>query len=214
MNLRALDVRTDILPFVIATAGEFAALYFWLHYLDQGQFLLANAVLWGGFAVERTAVYLWIRYIYREEEGRTVEGSFFSVFGALVLITLTEVLIWILWLALADGQIAWLDVGFLENTLLAGGVLMVLMLIEHSVEMAGLRQRSPLEYMTNGNTIFFTLMEVLGAVGWLYLVRTDRPVLGAICLLVGLSIEHVLQGSELRPEEDPGAQVAPRALRT
>ncbi len=213
MNLRALDFRTDILPFIIATAGEFTALYFWLYYLDQGQFLLANAILWGGFAVERTAVYLWIRYIYREE-GRTVEGSFFSVFGALFLITLSEVLIWILWLALADGQIAWLNVGFVENTLLAGAVLMGLMLIEHSVEMGGLRQRSPLIYMTNGNTIFFTLMEVLGAVGWLYLVRTDRPVLGAVCLLVGLSVEHVLQGSELRPEEDPGAEVAPPVLRT
>ncbi len=213
MNLRELDFRTDILPFIIATAGEFTALYFWLYYLDQGQFLLANAILWGGFAVERTAVYLWIRYIYREE-GRTVEGSFFSVFGALFLITLSEVLIWILWLALADGQIAWLNVGFVENTLLAGAVLMGLMLIEHSVEMGGLRQRSPLAYMTNGNTIFFTLMEVLGAVGWLYLVRTDRPVLGAVCLLVGLSVEHVLQGSELRPEEDPGAEVAPPVLRT
>ncbi|NBC01632.1 MAG: hypothetical protein GVY15_12345 [Bacteroidetes bacterium] len=213
MNLRALDFRTDLLPFIIATAGEFTALYFWLYYLDQGQFLLANAILWGGFAVERTAVYLWIRYSYREEE-HAVDRSFFSVFGALFLITLTEVLIWILWLALADGQIVWLDVGFVENTLLAGGVLMGLMLIEHSVEMAGLRQRSPLTYLTNGNTIFVTLMEVLGAVGWLYLVRTDRPVLGTVCLLVGLSIEHELQGGELRPEEDPGAEVAPCVFRT
>lgn len=213
MNLRSLDFRTDVLPFIIATAGEFTALYFWLYYLDQGQFLLANAILWGGFAIERTAVYLWIQYIYREQEGRARADSFLSVFGALFLITLTEIVIWILWLAVADGEVAWLDFGFVENTLLAGAVLMVLMLIEHSVEMAGLRQRSPLEYMTNGNTIFFTLMEVLGAVGWLYLVRTDRPVLGAVCLLVGLSIEHVLQGSELRPEEDPGEEVAPRALR-
>lgn len=214
MKLSSLDFRTDVLPFVVATAGEFAALYFWLYFLDQGQFLLANAILWGGFAVERTAVYLWMQYIYREAEGRAVDRPFFSVFAALFLITLTEVLIWILWLALADGQIAWLNLGFVANTMLAGGVLMVLMLIEHSVEMAGLRQRSPLAYMTDANTIFFTLMEVLGAVGWLYLVRTDRPVLGALCLLVGLSIEHILQGSELRPEEEPGAEVAPHALPT
>jgi len=214
MKLSSLDFRTDVLPFVIATAGEFAALYFWLYYLDQGHFLLANAILWGGFAVERTAVYVWIQYIYREEESRAISSSFLSVFAGLFVITLTEVLIWILWLALADGQIAWLNFGFVENTILAGVVLMILMLIEHSVEMAGLRQRSPLEYMTNGNTIFFTLMEVLGAVGWLYLVRTDRPVLGAVCLLLGLSIEHILQGSELRPEAAPksGSEVAPEAV--
>jgi len=40
------------------------------------------------------------------------------------------------------------------------------------------------------------------------LVRADRPLLGAVCLLVGLSIEHVLQGSDLRPEEAVGGAAA------
>jgi hypothetical protein len=52
-------------------------------------------------------------------------------------------------------------------------------------------------------------MEVVGAVGWLAFVRADRPVLGAVCLLVGLSIEHVLQGSDLRPEEAEAPATAP-----
>lgn len=67
MKLRNLDLKTDILPFVLATAGEFAALYFWLLFLDQGRWVLANVLLWAGFAVERTAVYLWIRIIYRQK---------------------------------------------------------------------------------------------------------------------------------------------------
>lgn len=200
MNLKSLDFRTDIFPFIIATAGEFTALYFWLHFLDRGEFILANIILWGGFAVERLAVYLWIRFIYREKEGGVQTRSFLSVFTGLFFITLSEVLIWISWLALADGQVGWTDIGFIGNTVLAGVVLMILMLVEHSVEMAGLRQRSPLIFMKSPNTIFFTFMEVIGAVGWLYFARTDMPLLGALCLLVGLSIEHVLQGSELRPE--------------
>ena len=206
-RLKSLNLRTDVLPFVIATAGEFTALFFWLHFLDRGEFLLANLILWGGFAVERTAVYLWIQYIYREQEGAREIRSPFAVFAGLFLITLTEVLIWILWLALADGQIAWLDFGFTANAIFAGVVLMILMLVEHSVEMAGLRRTNPFAYMTSFNTIFFTFMEVIGAVAWLYFVRIDRPVLGAVCLLIGLSIEHILQGSDLRPETSTDTEV-------
>lgn len=206
-RLRALDLRTDVLPFIIATAGEFAALFFWLYFLDQGRFLLANLILWGGFAVERGAVYLWIQRIYRQREGVRQTGPPFVVFAGLFFITLTEVLIWVLWLALADGQIAWLDLGFVGNAVLAGAVLMSLMLVEHSAEMGALRRTSPLAYLTKGNTIFFTFMEVIGAVAWLYFVRIDMPVVGALCLLIGLSIEHVLQGSDLRPPEEGAAKL-------
>lgn len=202
MNFRQLDVRTDVLPFVVATAGEFAALFLWLKYLDQGQFLLANVVLWTGFAVERTAVYLWIRFTYREKEGRPEAPPLPVVVGGLIAITLSEILIWILWLSIADGDIAWLASTFAVNFTLAGILLMGLMLVEHSVEMAALRRTPPFAYVRSSRTILFTFMEVAGAVGWLYFVRMDRPLVGALCLLVGLSIEHVLQGSELRPQVD------------
>jgi hypothetical protein len=201
-RFRTLDPKTDVLPFVVATAGEFTALFFWLHYLDQGRFWLANAILWAGFLVERVSVILWIRVAYRsrEQQPANVPGLLPTVVGLLV-ITLSEILIWIFWLSIADGQIAWLDVGPTVNFVLAAVVLMGLMLVEHSVEMGALRRRRPWAYMSNRSTIFFTFMEVVGAVAWLYFVRTDRPILGGICLLLGLSIEHVLQGSDLRPEE-------------
>ncbi|MEX2401100.1 MAG: hypothetical protein WD423_10040 [Rhodothermales bacterium] len=203
MKLRQLDLRTDILPFVIATAGEFAALFFWLKYLDEGRFIFANLVLWAGFAVERAAVYLWIRFIYRKKEGRTESQPLLVTLAGLFFITLSEILIWILWLSIAGGDISWLASSFTVNFTLAGVILMGLMLVEHSVEMAALRRTKPLAYIRSPNTILFTFMEVAGAMGWLYFVRADRPVLGAVCLLVGLSIEHVLQGSELRPDEVP-----------
>ena len=200
--LDRLDFQTDILPFIIATAGEFAALFFWLRFLDAGQFVLANVLLWAGFAVERLSVYLWIRYVYRNREGRTVRQPLGVTVAALFVITLSEVLIWVLWLALADGQIAVAAAAPATNMAVAGVVLMVLMTIEHSVEMGALKQTSPWPYVTSSSTLLFTFMEVAGAVGWLAFVRADRPLLGALCLLVGLSIEHVLQGSDLRPEEE------------
>jgi hypothetical protein len=205
-RFRSLNPRTDILPFVVATAGEFAALFFWLHYLDQGRFWLANGILWAGFLVERVSVILWIRFVYRGGARQPVRepGLLLTVAG-LLGITLSEIMIWIFWRAIADGQIAWLNFGPGASFVIAGILLMALMLAEHSVEMAALKRTKPWSYLTSPSTIFFTFMEVVGAVAWLYFVRNGQPVAGGICLLIGLSIEHVLQGSDLRPAEDAGS---------
>lgn len=200
MALDRLDFKTDVLPFIIATAGEFAALFFWLRFLDAGQFVWANVLLWAGFAVERISVYLWIRYVYRSRGGGPVQRSLLVTVAGLFVITLSEVLIWILWLALADGQIGAIAAAPATNMAVAGVVLMVLMTIEHSVEMGVLKQTNPLAYVTSPSTLLFTFMEVAGAVGWLAFVRADRPLVGALFLVVGLSIEHVIQGSDLRPD--------------
>ena len=119
----------------------------------------------------------------------------------LILITLTEIVIWVLWLWLADDVNFWL----------AAVVLLVLMLGEHSLEMSLVKKTKPLTYVTHGKTIFYTVMEAGGAVAWLYLVRHDEPMWGALILLVALSIEHVLQGSQLKPEPfvDEEATVSP-----
>lgn len=212
-RFRSLDPKTDVLPFVVATAGEFTALFFWLFYLDQGRFWTANAILWGGFLVERIAVILWIRFVYRSRQQRParVPGLLVTVVG-LLAITLSEILIWIFWRSIADGQIAWLDVGATATFAIAGVVLMGLMLAEHSVEMAALKGTRPWAYLTSRSTILFTFMEVIGAIAWLQLVRSGQPVAGGFCLLIGLSIEHVLQGSDLRPDEAPVPAAAPTHL--
>jgi hypothetical protein len=207
-RLRNLDPRTDVLPFVLATVGEFAALFFWLHYLDQGRFILANAILWAGFALERGAVLVWIRYVYRDRAGGVgaggggpSSGSLLRTLAGVFVITLTEILIWILWVAIADGKIGWPTLSAGAAFGVAAVVLFVLMQVQHSVEMAGLKGNVVTAYLVDRTTLFFTFMEVAGAVGWLWLVRADQPVAGAICLLVGLSIEHVIQGSQLRPDD-------------
>lgn len=189
-----LNPRTDILPFVAATAGEFVALFYWLRLLEAGQPWLAAAVLWAGFSVERIAVALWIRFVYTPKDAAaTPAPPLWRSVLTLVLITVSEVAIWVIWLALAMayGHIA------------AGLVLMVLMLAEHSVEMSLIKRTPPLAWVTNRETIFFTVMEVVGAMGWLYLTWAGQPVAGAACLLVGLSVEHVVQGAQLKPEQAP-----------
>ncbi len=56
---------------------------------------------------------------------------------------------------------------------------------------------SPLSFVTNTATLFFTAMEVLGAIVWLYFVRNGQPVVGAVVIFVGLAIEHVIEGASL-----------------
>ncbi len=188
--MKPLDFKKDILPFITATVGEFFALYFWLKFMDQDKWLPANVVLWAGFLVERTSVFLWLRNVYRTQDGMTSEEIplWQSAIG-LVLISLSEIVIWVLWLWLANDVNFWL----------AGVVLLILMLGEHSLEMSLVKKTKPLSYITDPKTIFYTVMEAVGAVAWLYLVRHDEPLWGALILLVGLSIEHVLQGSQLKP---------------
>jgi len=187
-----LNPRTDILPFVAATAGEFIALFYWLRLLEAGQPWLAAAVLWAGFSVERIAVALWIRFVYAPSDtGATTTPPIWRSVLTLVLITVAEVAIWVVWLAIAIAY----------GHLAAGIVLMVLMLGEHSVEMSLIKRTPPFAYVTNRETILFTVMEVVGAMGWLYLTWNGQPLAGAICLLVGLSVEHVVQGAQLRPEK-------------
>lgn len=200
--MRPLNFKKDILPFITATVGEFTALYFWLKFQDQEQWLLANVLLWAGFLVERISVFLWLRYVYGAQDGVTSEETpLWQAAIGLILITLTEIVIWVLWLWLADDVNFWL----------AAVVLLVLMLGEHSLEMSLVKKTKPLTYVTHGKTIFYTVMEAGGAVAWLYLVRHDEPMWGALILLVALSIEHVLQGSQLKPEPlvDEEATVSP-----
>jgi hypothetical protein len=196
-----INPRTDVVPFVVATAGEFAALFYWLQLLDAGRPWLAAAVLWAGFSVERIAVALWIRFVYAPHDvDAPAAPPLWRGALTLVLITVAEVAIWVAWLALAVRYGHWA----------AGAVLMVLMLAEHSVEMSLIKRTRPLAFVGNPQTIFFTVMEVVGAMAWLYLTWDGQPMAGAICLLVGLSVEHVLQGAQLKPDTVPADPAAAR----
>lgn len=196
-----LNWRTDVLPFIFATGGEFAALFFWLRFADQGQMVTASIVLWVGFLIERAAVVLWLQYVYRQQEGEAppqLNANLWQAILGILFITLTEIVIWAIWFGLAGGNEPGApDMG---KHIIAAVVLFLLLQVQHSVEMGILRRKSTLDYITNPNTLFFTLMEALGGFGWLLFVRNDQEMLGALALLIGLSVEHVLQGSTLKPE--------------
>lgn len=187
-----LNFRADLLPFLIATIGEWIGLFFWLHYLDKDNFILANVILWVGFLIERIAVVLWLRTVYKPAEGLASPAtSLWAIVLGLIAITLPELAIWAIWLALADSM----------GYFVAGGVLAVLMLVEHSFELGLVKKVSPLSLATKPATLFFIAMEVFPPITWLYFVRNEEVMLGGAILLLGLAIEHIIEGATLKPQE-------------
>ena len=83
----------------------------------------------------------------------------------------------------------------------AGGVLAVLMLAEYSFELGLAKRVSPLSLVTNPATLFFTAMDVFSPVAWFYFVRNEQVMLGNEVLLLGLAIEHIIEGATLKPQQ-------------
>ncbi|MEM7374301.1 MAG: hypothetical protein AAF587_37245 [Bacteroidota bacterium] len=189
--MKQVNFKQDVVPFLIATIGEFIALHYWLVYMDSEQFVSANLLLWLGFAIERTAVVIWVRRVHNPQAGFVNLPMLKQVIGV-ALITLSEILVWIAWL--------WVVTKYGH---LAGAItLYILMLGEHSMEMSLIKARPINVYLINGRVNFFTLMETLGAVGWMYFHQQGQDGWAVASLLIGLSIEHILQGRELKPEEN------------
>ena len=75
------------------------------------------------------------------------------------------------------------------------------LLAEHSFELGLVKKVSPLTLAAKPATLFFTAMEVFPPTAWLYFVRNEEVVLGVAILLIGLDIEHIIEGATLEPQE-------------
>src|SRR5690606_31392516 len=151
-----LDIRTDVVPFILATVGEFSALFLWLRFIDNNELVVANFVLWAGFMVERVSVALWLQYIYRRgTQGGGISGSDFTPHNIglaifkLFFFTLSEIIIWVMWALMAQEI----------NQLVAALALFPLLQVQHAVEQAILKETRYSLYIFNPTTLFFTLME-------------------------------------------------------
>ena len=189
----SFNFKSDVFPFLVATIGEFIALHYWFTYMEAERFILANILLWVGFGIERGAVALWLKKVYRPKEGITSnQVPVWQQFAGWTFITFTEIVVWVIWWYTVD------DLGHI----LGAVVLYVLMLVEHSAEMGLVKRKSLWIYARTFKTNLFTFMEVIGAAGWLYFHEQGQPGLAAASLFVGLSVEHIIQGSSLKPKEN------------
>jgi hypothetical protein len=192
----------DRLPFIIATGGEFIALFFWLQYWDAGSEVLAVVVLWAGFLTERIAVLGWVNNFdaqmhakypnYRLPPGTVQfkDKPKAQQFAHLLVITLSEIVIWVVALYVFD-RFGWVP---------ALAVLLVGEQLQHSMELGLIAHRPIGDYIPTWNALKITLFETIAGVIWIGLVRHGQPQLGGLFLLIGLSIEHVVQGAKIKTD--------------
>lgn len=132
-----------------------------------------------------------------------VNGADLSVpVGPTVFVSATETALWGLWLLVAE------RVGGVDGILVAGVVLAVLLVPQHSVEDSALRGRGLFSRLLNVGTLGFSVIEAAGATLWLLFVReggevqpllaevgmgsVDPAVAGVGLLAASLFVEHVV----------------------
>lgn len=190
----------ETLPFFIATGGEFVGLYFWLSLWNQGHWLIAVVVLWAGFLTERIAVLGWVKYFHSKMEAKypdqppDASASDFKnkpkaqQLFHLFLICLSEISIWVVFVFVFEHH----------GALAAFAVLVIGEQLEHSMELGLIAHRPIGEYIPTWNALKITLLEAGGGIAWVWLVQHEQPQLGGLIMLLGLTVEHVVQGNKIK----------------
>lgn len=186
----------DAITLIVLVLAEFFGLVVWLHFADQGSHVLGFICLSLGLFIERMTVF--ISSIYRPNDPQRTTLAQASRRFAIQAVR--ESFIWVIWLLVADGV----------SGLLAVGVLFVLMLLEHSADVAEQNGTHPLYYTRHPVALIYTIVEAVGAGLWLHYVRTGQPTLGIMILLVAMVIEHIMQG-RIIDLEGPGSWQTPKS---
>jgi len=201
--LTGLLVTGQTLLMVSFTLVETLALGLWLTLVDGTTVISAAsatgfAVLLVGFVTEHVLT-----------DGVVNGLSLDFPLGQIVGISVSEALLWVLWLGIAE------ELGGVRGVLIAGGALAVLLVPQHTVEDNVVRGDDPFERVVDLGTVGFSLVEAVGATTWLLLVFEGaqfRGVLTAVGLggvapsAVGLGLLAVF----LFIEHDIGVALARR----
>jgi hypothetical protein len=178
----------------LATFSEMTGLIIALMLVTENKPFAAMCVLVISQLSERLAVFLVAEESYG---GRPYPRT---MSGLVILSALVESAAWIIWLVLWDG----LPLPRVASIAIATLAMFVMQLYSHSGTMAVVLNKPPLSrYASDGLTIAFSLIEALAAGAWLWVARMDRPVLAAVALFVGITIEHVIQSLALEKALPP-----------
>lgn len=180
MTMKPRPLSSGILTFLVTTLGEFFALYYWFRFFSSGHVVVAIISLWVGFTIERGAIVAWLRLPRQIVDNR---GNTRSLLRMLLIVTLGEILTWLLWIHLSSHI----------SYLLGAAVFALLIHLIHSYESSVIQKGAMGSSMTSLGPIALSVVETLGAVGWLYYTQRHEAALGAAILLGSLFVEHTLQ---------------------
>ena len=190
----------NVLPFIVATGGEFVALFFWLWFFHERNYALALVILLAGFLTERLAVLYWVSQVFGAEVGIT--GSKKTPIQraiGLLMITGSEILVWSIWYFAARDLPEWTGLSSTQAFLIAAALLIIGEQLQHSWDLALLNGKRIRDFLFHPTAIFITTLEAGGGILMLhYFQREQRWTAGGI-MLGALLIEHVVQGSLIKP---------------
>lgn len=180
----------------VFTAIETAALAVWLVLVADAPAVSQAAAIGLGVLF----VGLLVEHVLTDVAVNGVDLSFPVRAG--IFFSATETALWALWLVIAE------RVAGLEGFLVAGVVLAVLLVLQHSIEDNALRGRGLFSRLLNGGTFGFSVLEAAGATAWLVFVQrpdlveprlaefgfggVDPAAVGLGILAVALFVEHAI----------------------
>jgi hypothetical protein len=187
--------KKNILPFILATVGEFTALFFWLYLFYKGeQHALALIILLAGFLTERLAVLYWVSQVFGAEVGITgSHKAWWQKLLGLLAITVSEIVVWVAWFYL-DRYV---------GTIAGALVLIIGEQLQHSWDLALLNGKKIRDYIAHPTAIFITVLEAGGGMLMLHFFKSEGNyhfLIGGVIMLVALTIEHVVQGGLIHPQ--------------
>lgn len=170
---------------VIATVAEYTGLFYWVNQVDKGNIALGIAIILVGLLAERISVYMLIKAVWGPKPPHK------NLILNLVLAGIGETIAWLVWLYLADGPM-----GLLWASILLG----IALLFEHSIQIGFFMQSSYFRHVKDPLTMVFSALEGTVAYFWLYFVRNDHVFWGMAVLFIGLTFEHIIQGTVINKD--------------
>ncbi len=167
-----------ILGITLQTISEFIGLVIWLA-AESGLILdpiTGRIILMAGFLAEHFVAYF---FLISKDLPKML----------LMAVSVSETILWIVWLIIFN------VVGIIPTTIF----LLISMLVQHTIESHVFGGRAPFTppFPIDSDVLPHTIVEVVGATAWIYLVQSGTisvvGVIGAVILLVLLAVEHIIQ---------------------
>jgi len=174
-------MKTGLITFTIL---ELAALLGWMARFDSAPYSIAIIILVVGLFLEHIVA-------LNDFRGATSLKRLFSIRNLpllkLAFASISEAVVWILWLLVASG-----------SPVTGAVILLVGIYLQHNAEINIFIGAPTFSKLLSGRVLGFTITEVISGVGWLVLIGIGQPVFGAVFLAFGLLSEHMGQGDALR----------------
>lgn len=174
----------------IATIAEVTGVFLWIAFTEAtpSRAALGVLALIIGLQIERITVYMTLVQVFGPKPPHKNAGPILFATGFL------EAASWLVWLAIVNA------IGDGDTTaghLIGFAIFSVLTLVVHSVQMAWFAKLPPFYFVADPKSIIFSIIEAGAGFVLLLLYRDGQHVLGAIAILVCISIEHVMMATKV-----------------